>query len=87
LIPESFNNQSLSNAVTKIEILSFFLANPHTRDTLKGFSSRLFMDHRLIAEAMEELVLVGIVEKSGQGEKSIYRLKVSYSTLEECLYK
>jgi hypothetical protein len=84
MTPESYN-QNISNAVTKIEILSFFLANPHTRDTLKGFSMRLFMDYTLISEAMEELVLVGIVEKSGQGDKSIYRLKVSYSTLEECL--
>ncbi|MEN6459890.1 MAG: hypothetical protein ABFC94_00775 [Syntrophomonas sp.] len=85
MIPECYSNQNLSNAVTKIEILSFFLANPHTRDTLKGFSMRLFMDYRLIAEAMDELVIVGIVEKSGQDDKSIYRLKVSYSTLEECL--
>jgi hypothetical protein len=85
MIPECYSNQNLSNAVTKIEILSFFLANPHTRDTLKGFSMRLFMDYRMIAEAMDELVIVGIVEKSGQDDKSIYRLKVSYSTLEECL--
>lgn len=83
--PECFNNQNINNAVAKIEILSFFLANPHTRDTLKGFSMRLFMDYRLIAEAMEELVIAGIVEKSGHNDKSIYRLKVSYSTLEECL--
>jgi hypothetical protein len=43
------------------------------------------MDYKMISEAMEELVVVGIVEKSGQNDKSIYRLKVSYSTLEECL--
>lgn len=83
--PECYSNQNISNAATKIEILSFFLANPHTRDTLKGFSIRLFIDYQLIAEAMEELVIAGIVEKSGHDDKSIYRLKVSYSTLEECL--
>lgn len=85
MISESYKNHNLGNAMTKIEILSFFLANPHTRDTLKGFSVRLFMDYKLIAEAMEELILIGIVEKSGHDDNSIYRLKVSYSTLEECL--
>jgi len=80
-----YENQNLGHAIIKIEILSFFLANPHTRDTLKGFSMRLFHDCKLVAEAMDELVDVGIVEKSGHNDKSIYRLKVSYSTLEEHL--
>lgn len=74
---------NIDTAITKIEILSFFQANPHTRDTLKGFSLRLFMDYEFITEAMNELVGVGIVEKIGIGEKAIYRLKISYSTLED----
>jgi hypothetical protein len=78
-----YDNKNISHAIIKIEILSFFLANPHTRDTLKGFSIRLFMDYKLIAEAMEELIEVGIVEKVGNNDKSIYRLKVSYSILAE----
>lgn len=77
--------QNVNNAITKIEILSFFQANPHTRDTLKGFSIRLFIDYKLISEAMEELVNIGIVEKSGPEDKSIYRLKVSYATLDDYL--
>jgi hypothetical protein len=80
-----YDNQNLGLAIIKIQILSFFLANPHTRDTLKGFSRRLFIDHRLINAAMEELLEVGIVEKSGPKDKSIYRLKASYATLEEHL--
>lgn len=75
----------LDYAMTKIEILSFFRANPHTRDTLKGFSLRLFMDYQIVAKVMEELVELGIIEKSGHAEKSIYRLKISYSTLEDYL--
>lgn len=81
----NYDNHSIGNAIIKIEILSFFLANPHTRDTLKGFSMRLFINHQLIAEAMEELIAVGIVEKSGNSERAIYRLKISYATLEEYL--
>jgi DNA-binding transcriptional regulator YhcF (GntR family) len=78
-------NQDIDHAMIKIEILSFFLANPHTRDTVRGFSTRLFMNNKLVSEAMQELVEVGIIEKSGQDDKAIYRLKVSYSTLEEYL--
>ena len=81
----SFVNQNIDSAMIKIEVLSFFLANPHTRDTLKGFSRRLFINHQLIAEAMEELITIGIIEKSGDNDKSIYRLKISYATLEEHL--
>jgi hypothetical protein len=77
------NNENISYAITRIEILSFFLANPHTRDTLKGFSNRLFMNCEMIANVMDELVDIGIVEKVGNNEKPIYRLKVSYSTLAE----
>jgi hypothetical protein len=81
----STDSQNIDCAMIKIEILAFFLANPHTRDTLSGFSRRLFINHHLIHEAMEELVSLGIVEKSGNSDKSIYRLKISYSTLEEHL--
>jgi len=81
----NYDNQSIDNAIIKIEILSFFLANPHMRDTLKGFSMRLFINQKLISEAMEELIDVGIVEKSGMSDRTIYRLKISYATLEEYL--
>lgn len=82
---ESTETQNIDCAMIKIEILAFFLANPHTRDTLSGFSRRLFINHHLIDEAMEDLVSLGIVERSGNSDKSIYRLKISYSTLEEHL--
>jgi len=78
-------NQNIDCAMIKIEILSFFLANPHTRDTLNGFSRRLFINQCLISEAMEELITIGIIEKSGVNDKSIYRLKISYATLAEQL--
>lgn len=81
----SNENQNIDYAMIKIDILAFFLANPHTRDTLNGFSRRLFIDHHLIYKAMEELINIGIVEKSGNNDKSIYRLKISYATLEEHL--
>ncbi len=85
-MPLSCNgNHNIGYAMIKIEILSFFLANPHTRDTIRGFSMRLFFNREIIAAVMEELVELGIVEKKGVADKHIYRLKVSYDTLEEYL--
>ncbi len=75
-------NQSISLAIVKIQILSYFLANPHTRDTLKGFSGRFLINHQLMLMAMEKLIEVGIIEKSGPEEESIYRLKISYATMQ-----
>ncbi len=77
------DNQNIQFAMAKIEILSFFQANPHTRDTLEGFSNRLFLDAELVKEIMEELVRLEILEKNGRANCAIYRLKVSYSTLAE----
>jgi DNA-binding transcriptional regulator YhcF (GntR family) len=85
VLPFGYNDNNIGHAISKIEILSFFLANPHTRDTIKGFSMRLFMNSEQIEKVMEELVELGIVEKNGQKGKYIYRLKLSYSTLEEYL--
>lgn len=73
----------LITAITKIEILSYFQDNPHTRDTLKGFSRRLCINYQLLYEVMEELIKTGIIEKNGDNDNSIYRLKISYATLEE----
>ncbi len=84
MIPQvEHRNKNISCAMIRIEILSFFLANPHTRGTVKGLSSRLFMNCEMVARVMEDLIEVGIIEKGGNNEQSIYKLKVSYSTLTE----
>jgi hypothetical protein len=77
------NNQSIQFAMAKIEILSFFQSNPHTRDTLEGFSNRLFLDVELVKEIMDELVNLNILERYGSNGYAIYRLRISYSTLAE----
>lgn len=84
-MPFGYQDQKIGLAIIKIQILAFFQANPHARDNLNGFSRRLFIEPRLIDEAMEELIDVGIIEKGGRYDMSIYRLKVSYATLEEYL--
>lgn len=77
------DNPGVGRAVAKIEIISFFCNNPHTRDTIEGLSRRLFLDTALIAAVMEELVSIGMIHKTGNGKGAIYRLKASYATLEE----
>lgn len=76
-------DDSLSRAIAKIEILSFFRKHPHTRDTLEGLTRRLWLDVEAVASVMDDLVRLGIITKSGNGNQSVYRLKVSYSTSEE----
>lgn len=79
----NYGKKDISYAVAKIEILSDFLTNPHTRDTLAGFSRRLGLELQLLYEVMEELIETGIVEKNGNRDNCIYRLKTSYATLDE----
>ena len=73
-------NEDIRLAVIKIEILSFFMSNPHARDNLQGFSRHLSIAAALINSAMKELFEIGIVDKIRAREKAIYRLKVSYAT-------
>lgn len=73
----------LSQAMAKIEIISFFRNNPHTRDTVEGLSRRLFLDTRLVAPVLEELVTAGIMNRAGRGQWAVYRLRTSYATVDE----
>lgn len=77
-----FGEEDIQLAMAKIEIVSYFNSNPHTRDTLEGFSKRLSLDIGTIKDIMDELIRLDILEKQGTN-CAVYRLKVSYSTLNE----
>ncbi|NLU48869.1 MAG: hypothetical protein GXX09_00420 [Syntrophomonadaceae bacterium] len=77
------DNQDVSRAIGKIEVLAFFQKNPHTRDTLEGLARRLFLETELVAEVVKELLEVGILTKVGQGERAIYRLKASFGSVKD----
>ena len=79
---QAFEDQDIQLAMAKIEIVSYFNANPHTRDTVEGFSKRLLLDVGTIRDIMDELIHLNILEKHGTN-CAVYRLKVSYSTLNE----
>ena len=79
----STDKTQLTRAMAKIEILAFYQKNPHTRDTAEGLADRLFLDTASVVSALKELEQVGIIARIELSETAIYRLKVSYATLDE----
>ena len=47
----STDKTQLARAMAKIEILSFYQNNPHTRDTAEGLAGRLFLDTASVVSA------------------------------------
>ncbi|MCL6558768.1 MAG: hypothetical protein K6U74_08170 [Firmicutes bacterium] len=62
-------------SVIRIELLAFFQANPHTRDTLDGLALRLHRPRRQVEMALHALGALGIVEIGGTKKVTIYRLR------------
>ncbi|WP_066637816.1 hypothetical protein [Desulfolucanica intricata] len=67
--------ESIQEALIRIEILAFFQANPHTRDTAYGLASRLHRSPQGIQKACDTLVNLGILQTNNNGKNQIYRLK------------
>lgn len=61
-------------SVLRIELLTFFQANPHTRDTVDGLALRLHRPSSQVKEALKALSALGILEMSDNGKVTIYRL-------------
>lgn len=61
-------------SVIRIELLSFFQANPHTRDTADGLALRLHRPQYLVKMALNTLGALGILEIVGTKKVTIYRL-------------
>ncbi|MDD4168890.1 MAG: hypothetical protein PHD36_01280, partial [Desulfotomaculaceae bacterium] len=49
-------------SVIRIELLAFFQANPHTRDTVEGLALRLNRSRRQVEMALHALGALGILE-------------------------
>lgn len=61
-------------SIIRIELLTFFQANPHTRDTVDGLALRLHRPRQQVEEALHALSAIGILEKGGTESITIYRL-------------
>lgn len=57
----------------KVECTLFFEENPYTFETVEGLASRLGRRTTELAQILEHLVTVSILEKIGDGEQAIYR--------------
>ncbi|KAF1085033.1 hypothetical protein SPSYN_01169 [Sporotomaculum syntrophicum] len=62
-------------SILRIELLTFFQANPHTRDTADGLALRLHRPKHEIEIALTTLSALGIVEIGGTEKTTIYRLR------------
>lgn len=63
-------------SVLRIELLAFFQANPHTRDTVEGLALRLNRSPHQVEMALNALSALGILEM-GIKKLTIYRLRNS----------
>jgi hypothetical protein len=64
-------------SVIRIELLTFFQANPHTRDTVAGLALRLHRPQYQVEMALNTLGALGILEIGGTKKVTIYRLSNS----------
>jgi len=69
---DSVNSEN--GTIVRLELLSFFHANPHTADTLEGLASRLGRSQKLVKVAVGKLVELGILGRHGNGVMACYRL-------------
>jgi hypothetical protein len=61
-------------SIIRIELLTFFQANPHTRDTIDGLALRLHRTQHQVEIALNTLCAIGILEIGGSKNITIYRL-------------
>ncbi|WP_082788898.1 hypothetical protein [Desulfolucanica intricata] len=61
--------------LARSELLAFFQANPHTRDTAYGLASRLNRSSKRIKTACDILVGLGVLQTNCNTKNKIYSLK------------
>lgn len=65
----------IMQSIIRIELLNFFNANPHTRDTVKGLATRLYRPAKQVEMAADALAALGILEIGGSSKVAVYSLK------------
>jgi hypothetical protein len=68
-------HEIVRGSIVRIEVLTFFQANPHTVDTASGIARRLHRPLKEVLEAMEMLARIGILERAENGRFSLFRLR------------
>lgn len=62
-------------SMVRIELLSFFQANPYTRDTIEGLSRRLHRPLPAVSLAVSSLAALGILAGRQGSGTTVYHLK------------
>lgn len=57
------------------DILTFFALNPHTRDTSAALAERLGRQAPAVARELEDMALLGILEKQADASLIVYGLR------------
>jgi len=70
-----YDKGDVRNSVVRIDLLSFFQANPHAIDTAAGFARRLHRPLKDVAAAADALARIGILVKIERGSHTIYHLR------------
>ncbi|HHU85906.1 MAG: hypothetical protein ACOX86_09540 [Pelotomaculaceae bacterium] len=65
----------IRQTVIRIELLAFFQANPHTRDTAWGLALRLHRPFQQVEPALQTLCALGLLEPGGTSKVTVYRLR------------
>lgn len=69
------DHADVQGSIVRIDLLTFFQANPHTRDTITGLAKRLHRSLQEVASATDALFRIGILEKKEGGSYTVYRLR------------
>ena len=68
---------SILQSIIRIDLLTFFQANPHTRDTVEGLAMRLHRPKDQVEIALNALCALGILKVGGTRKVNVYYLNNS----------
>jgi len=77
-VPGALNEfDQVLQSIIRIELLTFFQANPHTRDTAGSLALRLHRPQHQVEMALNTLCAIGILEICGTKKVKLYRMSNS----------
>ncbi len=71
----SIQDTTIQGSVVRIEVLTFFQANPHTIDSGPGLARRIHRPTEDVEAALDFFTRIGILEKNIYGSMPLYQLR------------
>lgn len=66
---------TVANSFVKIELIKFFFHNPHFLGKVGDISQAIGRDSKRVSKGIDDLVGIGIIQKSGQKNGAIWNFK------------